>query len=106
MREWAIEGHGGRVAIRLRPPARVYGGGGPMSDRLTAECSAELSGPGYFRGTSTVRVAALDLVRFRRELAGVLAGLQPSATLGSLGDEVGLTLRARPMGRGGRPAPA
>jgi len=101
MREWAIEGHGGRVEIRLGPPARLYGGSGPMSDRLTAEFSAELSGPGYFRGTSTVRLAALDLVRFHRELAGVLAGVQPSATLGSLGDEVGLTLEsdADPMRR-------
>ena len=42
MREWAIEGYGGRVAIRIGPPARTYGGDGPMSDRMTAEFSAEL----------------------------------------------------------------
>ena len=103
MREWAIEGYGGRVAIRIRPPARTYGGDGPMSDRMTAEFSAELSGPGYFRGTSTVRLAAFDLVRFHRELGGVVAGRQPHATLGSLGDEVGLTVEgeADPEGKAG-----
>jgi hypothetical protein len=103
MREWAIEGCGGRVAIRIGPPARLYGGDGPMSDRMTAEFSAELSGPGYFRGTSTVRLAALDLVRFHRELGGVVAGVQPHATLGSLGDEAGLTVEgeAGPAGRAG-----
>ena len=103
MREWAIEGYGGRVAIRIGPPARTYGGDGPMSDRMTAEFSAELSGPGYFRGTSTVRLAAFDLVRFHRELGGVVAGRQPHATLGSLGDEVGLTVEgeADPEGKAG-----
>ena len=103
MREWAIEGYGGRVAIRIGPPARTYGGDGPMSDRMTAEFSAELSGPGYFHGTSTVRLAAFDLVRFHRELGGVVAGRQPHATLGSLGDEVGLTVEgeADPEGKAG-----
>jgi hypothetical protein len=74
-----------------------------MSDRMTAEFSAELSGPGYFRGTSTVRLAAFDLVRFHRELGGVVAGRQPHATLGSLGDEVGLTVEgeADPEGKAG-----
>jgi len=102
-REWAIEGYGGRVAIRIGPPARTYGGDGPMSDRMTAEFSAELSGPGYFHGTSTVRLAAFDLVRFHRELGGVVAGRQPHATLGSLGDEVGLTVEgeADPEGKAG-----
>jgi len=103
MREWAIEGYGGRVAIRIGPPARMYGGDGPMSDRMTAEFSAKLSGPGYFRGRSTVRLAALDLVRFHRELGGVVSGRQPHATLGSLGDEVGLTVEgeADPEGNAG-----
>lgn len=100
MREWAIEGFGGRVAIRIGPPARMHGDDGPMSDRMTAEFSAELSGPGYFRGTSTVRLAALDLVRFHRDLGGVVAGLQPHATLGSLGDEVGLTVEGEADPRG------
>jgi hypothetical protein len=91
------------VAIRIGRPARPYGGDGPMSDRMTAEFSAELSGPGYFRGTSTVRLAAFDLVRFHRELGGVVAGRQPHATLGSLGDEVGLTVEgeADPEGKAG-----
>ena len=100
MREWTIEGSGGRVTIRLEPPAHTDGGGARPSDRMPVEFSAELSGPGYFRGTSTVHLAALDLVRFHRELGGVVAGLRRHATLGSLGDEAGLTLE-RVSGRSG-----
>src|SRR4051794_28069073 len=99
MREWAIEGSGGRVTIRLPPPARTDGAG--ASERMAVEFSAELSGPGYFRGSSVVRLGALDLVRFHRELGGVVAGLRRHATLGSLGDEAGLTLERAAGGSGG-----
>jgi hypothetical protein len=92
MREWTIEGSGGRVTIRLPPPAHTHGAAPGASDRMIVEFSAELSGPGYFRGSSTARLAALDLVRFHRELGGVVAGSRRHATLGSLGDEAGLTL--------------
>jgi hypothetical protein len=94
MGRWAIQGRNGRVDLRLGPPTRIFGQDGAASDLLTAEFTAELSGPGYFKGAATVRLAALDLVRFHRELGGLVAGRAANATLGSLGDEVGLTLDA------------
>src|SRR5690349_10623881 len=92
MREWTIEGSGGRVTIRLAPPAHTDGGGARPSDRMPVEFSAELSGPGYFRGTSTVHLAALDLVRFHRELGGVVAGLRRHATPARLSGFIGAGL--------------
>src|SRR4051794_35634395 len=78
---WAIQGRNGRVELRIEPPA---GAAGKDAKLMTAEFVAELSDPGYFRGTSTVRVLALDLVRFHRDLGGMVAGRSANATLGSL----------------------
>ena len=91
---WAIQGRNGRVDVHVGPPVRAAGDDGTPMELLTAEFVAELSAPGYFKGASTVRVVALDLVRFHRELGGMVAGRTANATLGSLGDEVGLTLDA------------
>jgi len=98
MRAWSIQGRNGRVDLRVDPPARAPTDVGVPGELLTAEFVAELSGPGYFKGASTVRVVALDLVRFHRELGGLVAGRTAHATLGSLGDEVGLTLDGEPDG--------
>jgi hypothetical protein len=92
--EWGIHGLGGRVHIRLGATGNGAG------ERLTAEFSAELSGPGRFNGSSTVDLAALELLRFHREMGALVAGRAAHATLGSLGDEIGLTLEAV-----GRPRP-
>ena len=97
-RTWAIQGRNGRVDLNLAPPAHASGDDATRVELLTAEFVAELGGPGCFRGASTVRVLALDLVRFHRELGGMLAGRTVNATLGSLGDEVGLTLDAADHG--------
>jgi hypothetical protein len=87
--EWSFQGSGGRVAIRLRPPAHRVGARG---GELTADVTAELRSCGSLRGSCTVGLTTEQLKRFHRELDGLLAGREPRATLGSLGDQFGLTI--------------
>jgi hypothetical protein len=89
MSEWGFSGRRGRILIYL-----VAEPNGDAPGWLTGQVTAQLEGPGRFTGACAVAFSASELVRFHRDLGLLLAGQAQQATLGRLGDGVGLTLDA------------